>query len=96
MELNTNYENRTEKNQQEKMTPKEKLIIELIFIACILIVAVIFWILGFSNGLNAGILECSKIHFESCGFYYDYATNTYSKDLTQIKINLTLFINETS
>jgi len=67
-------------------------IIILIFLISICVV----WFLGFSAGFQSGIIEGSKPQFEQCGFYYDYMTGNYVKDIRNIKINWTLFENETA
>lgn len=77
------------------MNRKEKITIELAFIVCLLIVALIFWAYGFYQGFQSGFLEGSKSQFEQCGFYYDYTTGNYIRDITRIKINFTIFENET-
>ena len=78
------------------MTPKEKLTIELIFLSTCLIVAVIFWAIGFSQGWGSGYIEGQKPLMEDCGFYYDYSTGNYVRDMTQLRINFTIIENATS
>lgn len=66
----------------------------IIILILFFLISIVF-IIGFSTGFDAGFLEGSKPQFEQCGFYYDPITNTYSIDRTQIKINFTIFKNET-